>query len=267
MSSTGIAYIGAIIYLILGAYWTSPDQPFQFVDAHGAFMVFVGTTLIALLAVPWEYLKQFFPMLRAVSRRVRDDSAEVLQQLVSAAEQARIDVQGISDHLPRIKDPFLKDALSSLLEGYETRELETILRRRIEVQKERENADAKMFKNLGKYPPATGLLGTVMGMIALLGSLGSEGAEDKVGPAMSVAMAATLYGVIVANVVVLPVADNLMFRTQKVVAKREMILEGVLLIKKQAPVAVLREVLLAHLSPKQRQAFKSAKQPDLRSAA
>jgi chemotaxis protein MotA len=257
MSSTGLAFIATLIYLAAGAFWTSHDKPFQFLDAHGAFMVIMGTTLIALLAVPWEYLKSFFPMLRVVSRKVHDDSAEVLTQLVSAAEKARVDLNGVRDVIPKVTDPFLKDALQILLDGFEMKELETILRRRIEVQKERENSDAKMFKNLGKYPPATGLLGTVMGMIALLGTLGQEGAESKVGPAMSVAMAATLYGVIVANFVILPVADNLMFRTQKVVAKREMIVEGVLLIRKQAPAPMVREILMAHLSPKQRNALKA----------
>ena len=112
-----------------------------------------------------------------------------------------------------------------------------------------------MFKSLGKYPPATGLIGTVMGMIALLGSLGQEGAESKVGSSMSVAMAATLYGVILANLIILPVADNLMFRTQKTVAKRQMIIEGILLIKQGSPVVVLREILLSHLSPFQRQIY------------
>jgi chemotaxis protein MotA len=266
MSSTGLAYIGALIYLAVACFWTSPDNPFEFADAHGAFMVFAGFTIVALLAVPWEYLKKFFPMIRTVSRKVHDDSAEVLQLIVQAAEKARVELSSVADILPKVNDPFLKDALGILLEGYDARELETILRRRIEVQKERENSDAKMFKNLGKYPPATGLIGTVMGMIALLGSLGQEGAESKVGPAMSVAMAATLYGVILANIVILPVADNLMFRTQKVVAKREMIVEGIMLIKKQAPVAMVREMLLAHLSPKQRMGLKTLAKPELKAA-
>ena len=100
------------------------------------------------------------------------------------------------------------------------------------------------------------LIGTVMGMIALLGTLGQEGAEAKIGPAMSVAMSATLYGVVLANMVILPVADNLLFRTQKMIAKREMIIEGILMIRQQMPPVMIREILLSHLSPHQRLAFK-----------
>lgn len=255
MSSAGFAYILSAVFLVIAAFWTSPDKPLRFLDLHGAFMVFAGTAIIALIAVPWEYIKRFFFMIRTVSRRLHDDSAEVLKQLVEIAEKSRTDLSRAAEVLPSIKDAFLKDAVLILLEGFEAEEIETILRRRIEVQKERETSDAKMFKNLGKYPPATGLIGTVMGMIALLASLGQEGAEAKIGPAMSVAMSATLYGVVLANIVILPVADNLLFRTQKMIAKREMITEGMLLIKQRTTPVMVREILLSHLSPHQRLEF------------
>lgn len=255
MSLAGFGYIAALLFLAIAAFWTSPDKPLSFLDAHGGFMVFVGTGIVAILAVPWEYLKRFLAMIKSVMGKVQDDTIECLKILLRAAEKAKTSQASIKDILPDVKDLFLKDAFEILIEGFELSEIEQILHQRIDVQKERENSDAKMFKNLGKYPPAMGLIGTVMGMIALLGTLGAEGAETRVGPAMSVAMAATLYGVILANLIILPVADNLMFRTQKTVAKRQMILQGILLIKQGTSVAVVRGILLSHLSPHQRQLF------------
>lgn len=256
MSTTGIAYLLSIVYLVIAAFWTDREHPLSFLDPHGLFMVFIGTAIISVISVPWEYIKRFFFMIRTVSQRHHDDSVEVLQQVIEVAEVARGDATKAREVVPRIKDPFLKDAVELLAEGFEAAELEHILRRRIEVQKERENSDAKMFKNLGKYPPATGLIGTVMGMIAILGTLGQEGAESKIGPAMSVAMTATLYGVILANVIILPVADNLIFRTQKMIAKRELIIEGIVLIKQRTTPLMVKEMLLSHLPPHQRVAFK-----------
>lgn len=255
MNSTGIGFLLSLAFLAIAAIWTSPDRPLRFLDPHGGFIVLAGTAVIAVIAVPWEYVKKFFSMIRVVSRSLKDDSIEVMQNLVEMAEKSRIDLTKIMEVQPKIKDLFLRDAVSILLEGFEADDIATILNRRIEVQKEREMSDAKMFKNLGKYPPATGLIGTVMGMIVILGSLGKEGAESLIGPSMSVAMSATLYGVIVANIIILPVADNLIFRTQKLIAKREMIIEGILLIKQKTSPTMVREILFSHLSPQQREIY------------
>jgi len=256
MNSSGLGFILSFVFLMVAAIWTSPDRPLRFLDPHGGFIVFLGTAVIALIAVPWEYVKRFFTMIQVVSRSLKDDSVEVMQQMVEMAEKSRVDPKRIADIQSKIKDLFLKDAVSILLEGFEAEEIEIILRRRIEVQRERELSDAKMFKNLGKYPPATGLIGTVMGMIVILGTLGQEGAEAAIGPSMSVAMSATLYGVILANMIILPVADNLIFRTQKLIAKREMIIEGMILIRQNTPPSMVREILLSHLSPHQRENFR-----------
>ena len=257
MSSSGIAYVVSFIYLLIAGFWTSPDKPLQFLDPHGGFIVFFGFAVISVIAVPWQYIKRFFAMIRAVSRRQTDDTPTVLNQIVEAAEKGRNDLQKCRPLLDKINDPFLLDAIQLLLEGFSYAEIEKILRRQIEVQRDRDATDAKMFKNLGKYPPACGLIGTVMGMIALLGALGEEGAESRVGPAMSVALAATLYGVILANLIILPVADNLIFSGQKMIAKREMIIEGILLIKNKESPTMIRHLLIAHLPAHQRAALKN----------
>lgn len=75
---------------------------------------------------------------------------------------------------------------------------------------------------------------------------------------MSVALAATLYGVILANLVILPTGDNLMFRTKQSIAKREMIIEGIVLIKEKTSPILLREILLSHIAAGQR---KETKEP------
>jgi chemotaxis protein MotA len=249
MSSNGIGFFLGILVLVIMAIWTSPDKPMQYVDAHGGFVVFVGTAVIAVIAIPKAELKSFFPMVRVITRKIAEDSVEIVELLVAMADQARLDMSGLASFKEKTSDLFLKDAIDLLTEGFDEDAIHTVLKRRIEVQKERESNQMKMFKSLGKYPPAAGLMGTVMGMIALLGTLGQEGAGEKIGPAMSVALAATLYGVICANMLILPVADNLMFRTQKSVAKRQMILEGIMLVKRKTPGILVRELLLSHLAP------------------
>jgi chemotaxis protein MotA len=262
MSSNGIGFISAILMLVIMAFWTGHGDAGQFADLHGFFAVCAGTTAITIISTPFADVKMFFPMIKTVSKKFPEDAVEITNHLVEMAGKARVDMDSLAAYKGTLKDPFLADAVTLLVDGFETSAINKILRRRLEVQKERENGHAKMFKNLGKYPPACGLMGTVFGMIALLGSLGQEGAAEKIGPSMSVALAATLYGVILANMVILPVADNLMFRTQKSIAKRELIIEGILLIKQKTTPVMVREILLSHLSPTQRNLVKGGKGGD-----
>ncbi len=255
MSVTGVSLLVAIVYVLVSMYWTSPDKPWQYINLHGLFVVIIGMGVVSLIAVPWRYVRRFFTMISAIGRRYHDDSVEIIQQIVEAAEAYRADLKKAQKFAEQVQDPFLKDALELLFEGYSAEEITQILKRTIIVQRDRDASDAKMFKHLGKYPPALGLFGTVMGMIALLATLGQEGAESKVGPAMSVAMTATLYGIILANLVILPVADNLLFRSHDIVARREMIIEGVLMMHGKMSPVMIRQILIAHLMPHQKQAF------------
>ena len=259
MNSNGIGFILCLVFLAIAAVWTDPQKPWTYLDPHGIFVVFAGTAVIAVVAVPWHDLRGFFTMVRSITKKHRDDDVEIIETMVKIAEAARLSFDSIKDYRDKAKDPFLGDAIDILMQGFDEAAIGKILRRRLEVQKERENSDAKMFKSLGKYPPATGLIGTVMGMITLLGTLGQEGAGERIGPAMSVALAATLFGVIVANMIILPVADNLMFRTQKSIARREMIIEGILLVKQKATPSMVREILFSHVSPTKRQQAKAGK--------
>ena len=79
MSSSGIGYIISLLFLAIAAFWTSPDRPLRFLDPHGGFMVFAGTAAIALVAVPWEYVKRFFSMIKVVSKKSNDISVEILE--------------------------------------------------------------------------------------------------------------------------------------------------------------------------------------------
>jgi chemotaxis protein MotA len=97
-----------------------------------------------------------------------------------------------------------------------------------------------------------GLMGAVLGMIALLGSLGSPGAEKTVGPAMSVALVATFYGIALANVLIIPIGENLVERAGIIRTKNTIIVAGVRLILEKTNPILLAEKLNSFLLPKER---------------
>jgi chemotaxis protein MotA len=118
--------------------------------------------------------------------------------------------------------------------------------------------EANMFKAIGKYPPAFGLLATTLGMIALLQQIGKPGAEKLIGPAMSIGLVGTLYGIALANLVFLPIAEALAEKTEEEIALRKMIIEGAVLLKQRVNPVYMRESLNSYLLPRDRVRRKAA---------
>jgi chemotaxis protein MotA len=110
---------------------------------------------------------------------------------------------------------------------------------------------------MGKYPPAMGLMGAVLGMIALLGGLGKPGAEKTIGPAMSIALVATLYGIAFANLIVIPIGENLTETAKEHQRKNMIITEGIKLVAARTNPIVLAEELNSYLLPNERIDWKS----------
>jgi chemotaxis protein MotA len=144
-------------------------------------------------------------------------------------------------------------------QGYlEAEELHDMLMLRAKTIHGRYLDDAKKFKAIGKFPPAMGLMGAVLGMIALLQTLGKPGAENNLGPAMAVALVATLYGIALANLVILPIADNLTDSASEVNTKNRIIIEGIKLIAENKNRVILTDHLNSYLLPHERNTGKPA---------
>ena len=116
----------------------------------------------------------------------------------------------------------------------------------------RYNDDAIRFRAMGKYPPAMGLMGAVLGMIALLAGLGKAGSEKSIGPSMSIALVATLYGIALANLIIIPIGENLTEAAKEQLRKNVIISEGIRLIATKVNPIILAEELNSFLLPSER---------------
>ena len=110
-----------------------------------------------------------------------------------------------------------------------------------------------MFKVLSKLPPAFGLLGAVLGMVALMQALGGEDAFATIGPAMASAMVATFYGIAFANFILIPIGENLSLSSNQDLVIRKMILEGIKIIRNKEHPIVIEEELKSFLLPSERE--------------
>ena len=109
-----------------------------------------------------------------------------------------------------------------------------------------------MFSTLAKFPPAFGLLGAVIGIVSLMQGLGGADAIKTVGPAMAVALVATLYGIAIANFFFIPLGENLakFNRTDRII--RQMVIDGVKMIRTKTHPLIVEENIKSYLLPSER---------------
>jgi chemotaxis protein MotA len=165
----------------------------------------------------------------------------------------------LNESIASIKHPFLKEAVGLVAAGVlNENEIRTTLEQRIKTMEARYLHEANMFRVIGRFPPAFGLLATTLGMIGLLQKLGQPDSQKLIGPAMSVGLIGTLYGIALANMIFIPIAENLTERTQEEMTLRRMIVEGAIMLKAQVNPITLREGLNSFLVPGERVVRKSA---------
>ena len=158
----------------------------------------------------------------------------LIEVMVNIAEKARregvlsleADIQGeLSD---KKYDPMLRKGLRLTVDGSEPELIKHMLENEISFYEERQKKNAAVFEAAGGFAPTMGIIGTVMGLINVLGNLANP---DELGPAVAMAFVATLWGIGSANLFWLPVGSKIKLKMKLEVVQREMIVEGVMSIQ------------------------------------
>lgn len=138
----------------------------------------------------------------------------------------------------RTDDSFLKLALELAADGLAKADIERVLTNEMSSVREREERGIAVFETLGGYAPAMGLIGTIIGLVQMLGNLGNA---DQIGPAMSVALLTTLYGAVLSNLVFLPFAGKIRRQADQDLKLKEVSLEAILSLAQEENPVMLRQ--------------------------
>lgn len=246
----------AVIYF---AVTEGLQNPMVFLDPHAAIIVLGGTLAAAMICLPLPTLfnlaRVFF---RTVTGRQKQEVILTVNEVVDVASRQEKG-EDIKDIIGSIKNAFFRESLElAITGGLKEEQLEEVLEMRVEQQNEMYRKEGLTYKTIGKFPPAFGLVGATLGMIALLQGLGAPDAFQKLGPSMSVALVATFYGLILANVFIIPVGENLSNAAEDDLTVRKIIAHGVMLIKNKEHPIVVSEFLKSYVSPKQRNKMKQS---------
>lgn len=245
--------ICGVLVLFASLRATSSDLTF-FLDLHGILIVCGGTAAAASISFPIRKVLSLFKVfiLRVLGKN-NVDYHGTIGQILDLNRKASLGLSVLSEAIPSIKHPFLKEAVQLVASGILTDiEIRTTLEQRVKTTESGYLHEANMFRTIGRFPPAFGLLATTLGMIGLLQKLGQPDSQKLIGPAMSVGLIGTLYGIALANLVFIPIAESLTERTQEEMVLRRIIVEGACMLKSQVNPVALREGLNSFLMPKDR---------------
>jgi|TARA_B110000208_G_scaffold5002_1_gene6466 chemotaxis protein MotA len=241
----------ATIVGLLGAFGlivSAIDDLGAFIDTPSMLIVVGGSIMVVMLRSSLGEFLGAVSVLGKTFKNKLDDQGQLIEQIVELATIARKDGM-IALEGQEIANPFLAKAISMLVDGTDASVIKGSLEREKNATKMRHDQGAKIFSSWGEIAPAMGMIGTLIGLVQMLGNMSDPKA---IGPAMAVALLTTMYGAILANVFCIPVSMKLGNQADIEEASNEMIIEGILFIQDGGNPRVLGDVLAAFLSPKAR---------------
>lgn len=222
-----------------------------FIDYPSAATVIGGAIAASCIAFPVGTLLLMPKVVKKVFMPQSQELGPVIAQLVEFSEVARRDgILALEGKTEDIQDPFILLGIQMAVDGTDAELMEGILRSEIDAVAQRHKNGKGLMDTLGRYAPAFGMIGTLMGLIIMLGNMDDP---EAIGPGMAVALITTLYGAIVSNLFALPFADKLAFYSRQELQVREVILMGILSIQDGDNPRVMEQKLKTYLPADQRE--------------
>lgn len=216
LAISAIAIVGG--QLLEGGSVSSLVQP-------TALMIVLGGTLGAvLLQSPFHVFRRGLKIAKWIWVPPVIEQKRLVEQILNWSQVARREgLLQLENYIPQVKDPFAQKGLQLLVDGADPEHIRDLLEVDINTFEDEWRQSAKIWESAGGYSPTIGILGAVMGLIHVMENLSDP---TKLGSGIAVAFVATIYGVGLANLVYLPMASKLKYYILRMVAAKEMLVDG-----------------------------------------
>jgi chemotaxis protein MotA len=194
-----------------------------------AFMiVIVGTIAAICLQTPLPVMKRALRILPWIFRPPAEQRADLIKRMVEWSNTARKQgLLGLEGVIEKETDDFVRKGLQLVVDGSEPDVIRNTLEVDLHVREQADTRAAKVFEGMGIYSPTLGIIGAVLGLMAVMQNLADP---SKLGQGIAAAFVATIYGIGLANLFFLPAASKLKVAIQSMTEKREMVIEGMISI-------------------------------------
>jgi chemotaxis protein MotA len=239
----GLAIAGSVFHL--------KQLPSTYFDFVGMVVVFGGTAAVAAMVLPWRSRREMgrmFGLLLGMGltdpKRLGAESLGLVRTVLGGG--------AFSTNLKGLAAEVLRDGFELIQLGFGAGKIERILIERIEQSHDRSSVIYNGIRTLSKYPPAFGLVGTVLGLVSLMRAVSDGASSQETGVRMAVALVATLYGLLLANLVLSPAGERVQSFAVEEKKAALLALEAVLLASERVSLLEAQESLNSYLAEKDR---------------
>ncbi len=223
----------------------------MFIDTPSIMIVFGGTSGVALINFPIKDVMGAFNVAKKTFLIKELHIQQLLEQLMEFANKARKEgILSLQGSIDTIDNEFLVKALQMAVDGQEPADLKNMLNTEIDYLQARHEKGITIFESLGAISPAMGMIGTLIGLVQMLEKLDDPTA---IGPAMAIALLTTFYGVVLANIVFLPIAGKLKTRSKDELLHKIIIIEGMGAILSGENPRIMEQKLHSFIAPNLRE--------------
>ncbi|MDR1933506.1 MAG: motility protein A [Spirochaetales bacterium] len=258
--------LGMILGLVLGvglflyALLSGGVSLMIYVNIPSVIMVFGGSFSALLMSNPLNRTLSAFKFFMLTTKVPVLETEKMIRVLVEFSERARREgLLALEDNLQELDDEFMRRGIQLVVDGTDPEIIKSIMYNEVNQIEERHAANIKVFEDWGKYGPAFGMLGTLVGLIAMLANLQDQ---STLGSGMAIALITTLYGSMLANMFMIPIAAKLADNNKTELLSKEIAIEGVLSIQSGDNPRILQEKLIAYLPPIQRESLRQEANKD-----
>lgn len=241
--STVIGIIMGIVAVIVGMALKGAS-PAALINPAAFMIIFVGTAAALFNAFSLEQLRNFPVLIKKLFKQQElIPKPELLKLFVELSQIARREgILALESRLEEIKDPFLRNGMSMVIDGMDVDFVRDVLDADIEAMEERHRSGALIFSQAGMYAPTLGVLGAVVGLIAALGNLADI---EVLGQSIAAAFVATLLGIFTGYVMWHPFSNKLKQISKEEVEIKRMMVEGILSLQAgDSPMAIESKLLV-----------------------
>ncbi|MBX3424342.1 MAG: MotA/TolQ/ExbB proton channel family protein [Pirellulales bacterium] len=246
----------AALGLVLGSIIIGGGNLAAFIDYPSMMVVIGGSIAAALICFPLGSFFSVFKVTMKVFFYKLDSIPNLIDEIVGLAETARRDgLLALESKLGEIDNQFVVLGVQMAVDGTRPEVMEDILRTEMDAVATRHRDGKAVLDCMGRFAPAFGMIGTLMGLIIMLGDMSDP---SKIGAGMAVALLTTLYGAVISNCAFLPFAEKLGYTNKQELLAMDIIIRGIMAIQSGENPRVIEQKLNTFVPPKLRAAKDAA---------
>ena len=255
IATPGGMLIGFVLLLLAILIGGGTSGVGAFLNIPSVLIVVGGTVAATLVRYPLGRVMGVMGIaMKTIFFKLSTPQIEV-RRMVQYAKIARKEgLLALESKIVDIKDVFLAKSIQLLVDGTDADNLRIILDREIENVRYRHAIGKGMLESMGTVAPAFGMMGTLIGLVLMLRELDDP---SKIGMGMATALITTFYGILLANLVCLPMGGKLELRSKEEILLKELMVEGIVAIQSGDNPNIVEEKLIIYLSPSQRKSSES----------